>query len=173
MKTVYIPKGQTVAYDTLETEHLVVNGCLKVAHGLKAQTIMGGGVILAGTISADDIRAREIEAAAVYCLRLRAKRVQAAEVMASERASVSCYLCADYVAATHLTVGLYEVGKIDAIEVVSLPPVKRVHPFWTLLAAVLCPVQVLLAMVRSVFCTGEVMDAEYRQAADDMSRPAA
>ncbi|MCI8399281.1 MAG: hypothetical protein HFF90_07760 [Oscillibacter sp.] len=173
MKTICIPKGRTVAYDTLETEHLVVNGCLKVAHGLKAQTITGSGVILAGTISADGIRAREIEAAAVYCLRLNAKRVQAAEVMASESAVVSCYLCADYVATTRLTVGLYEVGEIDAAEVVNLPPVKRVHSFWMLLATLLRPFQVALSLLRSVFCTGEVMDAEYQQMPDDSSRPAA
>ena len=80
MKTMCIPKGRTAAYDTLETDRLVVNGCLKVAHALKAKTISGSGVIFAGTLSADGIRAREIEAAAVYCLRLSAKRVQAAEV---------------------------------------------------------------------------------------------
>ena len=97
MKNLYIPKGQALNYDTLETEHLVVNGILNVAHGLKARTISGDGLVLAGTVSADDIRVRELEAASVYCLRLAAKRVQAAEVFASESAAVSCYLCADYV----------------------------------------------------------------------------
>ena len=109
----------------------------------------------------------------MYCLRLNAKRVQAAEVMASESAVVSCYLCADYVATTRLTVGLYEVGEIDAAEVVNLPPVKRVHSFWMLLATLLRPFQVALSLLRSVFCTGEVMDAEYQQMPDDSSRPAA
>lgn len=173
MKTIYIPKGQTMVYDALETERLVVNGCLKVAHGLKAQTITGGGVILAGTISADDIRAREIEAASVCCLRLNAKRVQAAEVFTSESAVVSCYLCADYVATARLTVALYEVAELDASEVVSLPPVKRVHPSWMLLATLLYPVQMVLSLFRSVFCGGKVMDAEYQQATDDTSCPAA
>lgn len=104
MKKMYIPKGLTVTYDSLETEYLVVQGCLKATHGLKAKTIGGDGVIIAGTISADDICAREIEAAAVYCLRLAARRVQAAEVFASESAAVSCYLSADYVAADRLMV---------------------------------------------------------------------
>lgn len=167
MKAIYIPKGRTAAYDTLEAERLVVNGCLKVAHGLKAQTISGSGVILAGTISADDIHAREIEAASVCCLRLSAKRVQAAEVFASESATVSCYLCADYVSTARLTAALYEVAELDAGEIVNLPPVKRVHPFWTLLAAILLPFQTALAMVRSVFCAGEVMDAEYRQVQEE------
>lgn len=165
MKMIYIPKGQTMAYDTLETERLVVNGCLKVAHGLKAQTITGGGVILAGNISADDIRAREIEAASVCCLRLNAKRVQAAEVFASESAAVSCYLCADYVAADRLTVALHDVGKIDAREVIALPSKKRslfrlllasaLRSFWTSLTA--RPVK------------AEVMDAEFKPAGEDES----
>ena len=30
MKTVYIPKGETVRYETLTTDRLVVKGCLKV-----------------------------------------------------------------------------------------------------------------------------------------------
>ncbi len=172
MKTVYIPKGKTASYDSLETEHLVVNGCLKVTHGLKAKTITGAGVILAGTISADDIRVREIEAASVCCLRLNAKRVQAEEVLASESAVVSCCLCADYVASAHLTVAFYKVGEIDAGKVVNLPP-KKIHPFWMLLATVLRPFQVLLSVVRAVFCAGEVMDAEYHQVPEDVSRPAA
>ena len=173
MKTICIPKGQTVACDTLETERLVVNGCLKVAHDLKAQSITGGGVILAGTISADDIRAREIEAASVCCLRLNAKRVHAAEVFASESAVVSCYLCSDYVATARLTVALHEVAELDAGEVVNLPPVKRAHPCWMRLAALLRPFHVVLSLFCSVFCGGEVMDAEYRQVLDDTSRPAA
>lgn len=168
MKTMCIPKGRTAAYDTLEADRLVVNGCLKVDHALKAKTISGSGVILAGTISADDIRAREIEAASVYCLRLSAKRIQAAEVFASESAVVSCYLCADYVAANRLTVALHDVGKIDAREVVNLPQ-KKVHPFWMLLAAVLRPFQVLMSVFRAVFHTGEDLDAEYRQVREKSS----
>lgn len=39
MKTVYIPKGHTVCYESLETEHLVVEGCLKTTCGVKAKTI--------------------------------------------------------------------------------------------------------------------------------------
>lgn len=198
MKTVYIPKGVTAVYDSLETDHLAVQGCLKVAHGLKAKTISGNGVIFAETISADSIHAKEIEAASVYCLRLTAKRVQADEVFASESAVVSCYLCADYVLSARLTVGLYQVGKLNACEIISLPvETKRPHPFWMLLATILHPFQAVLAMLRlppenahsfwmllatilhpfqvllAAFRTGEVMDAEYRQVTEDVSRPAA
>ena len=40
MKTVYIPKGHTVCYESLETEHLVVEGCLKTTCGVKAKTCL-------------------------------------------------------------------------------------------------------------------------------------
>ena len=29
MKTIYIPKGETIRYESLATEHLVVHGCLQ------------------------------------------------------------------------------------------------------------------------------------------------
>lgn len=165
MKTMYTPRGQALNYDSLETEHLVVNGVLNVAHSLKARTISGDGLILAGTVSADDIRVREIEAASVYCLRLAAKRVQAAEVFASERAAVSCYLCADYVAADRLTVALHEVGKIDAHEIIVLTPKKR-SLFRLLLVSALRALWV--SKIRPFF-EGEVLDAEYRQVQEDPS----
>lgn len=158
MKTMYIPKGETVSYDTLETERLVVNGCLKVDHSLKARTISGAGVVIAGTVSADDIRLRELEAASVYCLRLAAKRVQAAEVFASESAAVSCYLCADYVASDRVTVALHDVGKVDAREVAVLTQKKR-SLFRLLLASALRSVWLSLTAPRP----GQVMDAEYCQ----------
>ena len=94
MKTVYIPKGETVSYESLVTERLVVEGCLKTAYGVKAKTISGTGVICAGTIAADSIRAGDLEADAVICKRLLAQRVEAPEVFASESAVVSCYLSA-------------------------------------------------------------------------------
>ena len=50
MKTVYIPKGETVRYESLMTEHLVVHGCLQVSNGIKARTIAGQGTINAGSI---------------------------------------------------------------------------------------------------------------------------
>ena len=53
MKTVYIPKGETVCYESLETERLVINGSLNVAGGVKARIISGCGSISAGSVEAD------------------------------------------------------------------------------------------------------------------------
>ena len=88
MKTVYIPKGETVHYESLVTEHLVVHGHLHVTYGIKAKTITGKGVINAGTIDADTVCIDDVEAASVICKRLIAKRAQAPEIFASESAAV-------------------------------------------------------------------------------------
>ena len=40
MKTVYIPAGETVKYESLVTENLVVDGCLKVVYGVVTLLIM-------------------------------------------------------------------------------------------------------------------------------------
>ena len=141
MKTVYIPKGETVSYETLETDRLVVKGCLKVTYGIKARTISGGGIITAGNVSADDIRVDDLEAASVTCQRLIAKRVQTPELFAFESAAVSCFLSSAYVAAGKLTVALSEIDEVKADEVIYLKPRKRslfrlllasaLRSFWT------------------------------------------
>ena len=145
MKTVYIPKGETVRYETLATDRLVVKGCLKVTYGIKARTISGGGMITAGTVSADDIRVDDLEAASVTCQRLIAKRVQTPELFAFESAAVSCFLSSAYVATGKFTVALSEIDEVKADEVIHLKPRKRslfrlllvsaLRSFWTSLTA--------------------------------------
>lgn len=136
MKTVYIPKGETVRYESLTTEHLVVHGCLEVARGIKARTIAGSGTVRAGAVNADVIRVDDMDAGSIVCKRLLAKRVQSPEVYASESAAVSCFLAASYVEAGKLTVTLSEVDEVNAAEVVNLTPKKRTL-FGTLLASLL------------------------------------
>lgn len=145
MKTIYIPKGETVSYETLETDRLVVKGCLKAAYGIKAKSISGGGVISAGTVSAGDIQVDDLEAGSVICQRLIAKRVQTPELFASERAAVSCFLSSAYVETGKLTVALSEINEVKADEVIHLKPRKRslfrlllasaLRSFWTSLTA--------------------------------------
>ena len=43
MKTIYIPKGETVSYENLTTDRIVVKGCLRVLDGIKAKSISGNG----------------------------------------------------------------------------------------------------------------------------------
>ncbi len=163
MKTVYIPKEETVRYETLATDRLVVKGCLKVAYGIKARTISGGGMITAGTVSADDIRVDDLEAASVTCQRLIAKRVQTPELFAFESAAVSCFLSSAFVATGKLTVALSEIDEVKADEVIHLKPKKRslfrlllasaLRSFWTSLTA--RPVK------------DEVMDADFEPVKKD------
>lgn len=125
MKTVYIPRGETVTYENLTTERLVVEGCLNVSCGLKAKTISGGGFIEAGRVSAGDIRVDGLECASVACTRLIAKRVETSELFASESAAVSCLLSADYVKAGRLFVGLSDIDEVKADEIINLRQKKR------------------------------------------------
>ena len=118
MKTIYIPKGETVRYESLATERVVVKGCLKVSGDIKARFITGGGAIYAGAVSADDIRVDDLDAASVTCQRLIAKRV-------SDSAAVSCCLAASYVETGRLTVTVSEISEVTAEEVINLTPKKR------------------------------------------------
>lgn len=104
MKTIYIPKGETIRYESLATEHLVVHGCLQVTCGITAKTITGYGTVHAGTVNADVIRVDDMDAGSIVCKRLLAKRVQSPEVFASESAAVSCFLSSAYVETGKLTV---------------------------------------------------------------------
>ena len=157
MKTVYIPKGETVHYESLVTEHLVVHGHLHVTYGIKAKTITGKGVINAGTIDADTVCIDDVEAASVICKRLIAKRAQAPEIFASESAAVSTFLSAAYVETGKLTVAISEIDVVEAQEVVNLKPKKR-SLFGTLLASVLRSFWTAMT-VRGE--KAEVMDAEF------------
>ena len=155
MKSVYIPKGETVHYESLVTERLVVHGHLHVTYGIKAKAISGKGVINAGTIEANTVCMDDVEAASVICKRLIAKRAQ--EVFASESAAVSCFLSAAYVETGKLTVAISEIDVVEAQEVVNLKPKKR-SLFGTLLASVLRSFWTALTVQNA---KPEVMDAEF------------
>lgn len=163
MKTVYIPKGETVHYESLATEHLVVHGRLHVTYGVKAQSITGSGVIDAGSINADTVCIDDVESGTVICKRLIAKRVQAPEVFASESAAVSCFLSAAYVETGKLTAAISEVDEVVAQEVVNLTPKKRTL-FGTLFASMLRSFWTALTAPRQ---KAEVLDAEFVPAQED------
>ncbi len=177
MKTVYIPKGETVSYENLTTECLVVEGCLKVSCDLKAKKIIGSGFIEAGRVSASDIRADDLECASVACARLIAKRVETSELFASESATVSCLLSADYVKAGQLFVGLSDIDEVEADEIINLRQKKR-GLFRFLLASSLRSWWTRLTVPHD----DDVVDAEYevrepapvvRLATEKENRPAA
>ena len=157
MKTVYVPAGETVKYESLVTENLIVDGCLKVVYGVKAKSISGRGVISAGTVYADDISIGEIEAAAVVCVRAAAKRIDAPEVYASEALAVSCFLSAAYVETGKLTVALSDVDEAKADEIIHLPRADK-----SLLGMLIASFfRSLRARLFAKPAVGEVLDADF------------
>ena len=120
MKKVFIPAGESRSYETLVTEHLVVDGHLNVVNGLKAKTISGNGVITAGEVSADVCHIGELETATAIFRKLMARRVSAAEVFASDCACVTHFLSAACVETGRLTVSVSEIDKVNADEIITL-----------------------------------------------------
>ena len=168
MKTIYIPKGETVSYENLTTDRIVVKGCLKVLDSTKARRISGNGTIYAGSVSADDIRVDDLEAASVTCKRLIAKRVQTPQLIASESAAVSCYLAASYVETGKLTVAASEICEAKAEEIIHLAPRKRTL-FGLLLVSAL---RSLWTKLTAPAVPDEPVDAEWRPAAAEPEKPA-
>ena len=125
MKTIYIPNGETVHYESLVTDRLVVQGCVDVDGSIKAKIICGGGAVYAGAVHADIIHVDDLETSETVCKRLLAKRVHTPTLIASECAAVSCYLSAGYVETGKLTVAVSEIDQLKADEVVNLSPQKR------------------------------------------------
>ena len=120
MKKVFIPAGESRSYETLVTEHLVVDGHLNVVNGLKAKTISGTGVITAGEVSADVCHIGELETATAIFRKLMARRVSAAEVFASDCACVTHFFSAAYVETGRLTMSVSEIDKVNADEIITL-----------------------------------------------------
>lgn len=167
MKTIYIPKGETVCYENLVTGRIVVNGCLKVLGDIKAKSIAGSGVIYAETVSADDIRVDDLEAASVTCRSLLAKRVQTPQLIVSDSAAVSCYLAASYVETGRLTVAASEICEAKAEEIIHLAPKKRTL-FGLLLVSAL---RSLWTRLTTPAAEDKPVDAEWKPVDEDIPQP--
>lgn len=122
MKNLYIPKGETVHYETLFCPHIVNDGVLQVSGSICADTITGSGMIDANTVSARHISAMNVDCLSLMAETLTAERVTAVEVIVSGAATISCCLDAEYVEAPKLTVAKSKVGTLRATDVVNLPP---------------------------------------------------
>ncbi len=155
MKTMYIPCGETVVYESLATDHLVVDGCLRVTNDVRANSITGHGVVIAGKVSADDIRVDEVEAASVVCRRLLVKRVETPELFASESAAASCCMAASYVETPRLTVAVSEIDEVKADEVIHLAAKKHSLFGLLFLAALRSLLTALIAKIKSIEVAGE------------------
>lgn len=159
-KTIYIPKGETVCYDQLYADRIIVDGCLRVEKALDAKVIGGNGSIHAGKVSANTIHTDYLDACSVMCKRLFAQRVDAPELFASECVVVSCVLSACLVETPKLTVSLYEVEELKVANM-TVVPAKRWSVFGILLFTT---IQAVIAAISDKFSKGVAMDADYEAA---------
>ena len=166
MKTMYIPCGETVVYESLATDHLVVDGCLRVTNDVRANSITGHGVVIAGKVSADDIRVDEVEAASVVCRRLLVKRVETPELFASESAAASCCMAASYVETPRLIVAVSEIDEVKADEVIHLAAKKRSLFGLLFLAGLRSLLTALTARIKSIEVVGEEHTPEAGKASE-------
>lgn len=157
MKSIYVPKGETICYESLYADRIVVDGCLEVDRGLDAKVISGNGIIHAGKVTANTIRISTLDACSVMCKRLLAERVDAPEVFASESVTASCVLSACMVDTPKLTVAVCEVEELKVKDVVKVPA-KR----WSLFGILLYTTfQSLWFFLRETMTRGEAIDADY------------
>lgn len=172
MKTIYIPKGETVRYHDLHADRIIVDGCLRVECALTAKVIGGNGVVHAGKVSANTIRTGYLDACSVLCKRLLAERVDAPEVFASECVVVSGVLSACMVETPKLTAAIYEVEELKVKDLVSVQAKQR--SIWAILF--ITTLQAIIAAISARLSKTETMDADYEAAgstAEDTATPAA
>lgn len=119
MKKLFVPRGESVAYQSIHTDKLVVKGYLEVDDDVRARHISGNGIIVAGSISADTLFMDEVEAGVVTADKIVAHRMTAPDCR-GKVIMVTGYLGAERVKAGKLTVGLSDIREVEADEVVNL-----------------------------------------------------
>lgn len=134
MKTVYVPKGETVSFCDLATDHIVVKGHLLVSGDLTAKSISGPGSVEAGEICANRINVGELRSYQVRCDELTAGQAEVLEVFASQRIAVSSKLTAGFVKTKRLAMARNEIEAVEAGEIICLSAKPR-RMRWFLLAA--------------------------------------
>lgn len=172
MKTIYVPKGETVRYHDLYADRIIVDGYLRVECSLIAKNIGGNGAIHAGKVSANTIRTGYLDACSVLCKRLLAERVDAPEIFASEYVVVSGVLSACMVETPKLTAAIYEVEELKVKDLISVQAKQR--SIWAILF--ITTLQAIIAAIAARLSKAATMDADYEVAestAEDASTPAA
>lgn len=125
MKTVYVPKGETVSFCDLATDHIVVKGHLFITGDLTAKSISGPGSVEAGEICANRINVGELRSYHVRCDELTASQAEALEVFASQRIAVSGKLTARFVKTKWLAMARNDIEAVEAGEIICLPTKSR------------------------------------------------
>lgn len=126
MKKIYIPKGETVRHNNLNTDKLIVKGTLHVSGKIVAKEILGGGVIEAREIVCDDLHAYSVNADFITAVRVVADKLFVRfECRATEHIAVTGFIGAGYVSAGKLSMTLSDIASCDADEIITLPQRRR------------------------------------------------
>jgi len=125
-KVMYIPKGQTVAFDNLYCENLIVLGTLIVRGRLVARNIRSTkGHICASSISAKSLVGNTVDADVIVVDRLIANQVDALEIRVTENMAASSFVKADLLKAGKVTLADSEIGDLQSDDVTYLTAKKR------------------------------------------------
>lgn len=126
MKKVFIPKGETVVYDELNTGVIVVKGTLKVTGKLTASFIQGGG----GRVEAEEIQCDTIEVGTVQAEILTARKVVGKKLFIRDCIATDAVMATDFIESLHvltkfLYISLSSISQCDAEEIIMLSQKKR------------------------------------------------
>lgn len=125
MKTMYIPKGTVMRYESINTDTLIVKGQLIVKGIIQAKRISGSGVIEAHKIIAHTIIADVIDVEHIFAKKVVANKVFCISSKVSFGVLAKDYIEAYNVETPKITITLSKIERIEANEIIRLVPKKR------------------------------------------------
>lgn len=125
MKKVYIPKGETVTYDRLDTVNIVVKGTLIVRGKLTAKFIQGGGRVEAEEIQCDTIEVDTVQAEILTARKVVGKKLFVRDLVATDAVMATDFIESLHVLTKSLYITLSSISQCDAEEIIMLSQKKR------------------------------------------------
>lgn len=121
MKKVYVPKGETVQFNELSTETVIVNGHLKVLGKLTAKRIQGKGTVEAIHVVSDTIAVDTLTVGHVTAQKIAVKKLLLASDCRAHEIVVTDFIEANHVQAHKLSMTLSSIEVCEADEIITLP----------------------------------------------------
>lgn len=125
MKKVFIPKGETVTYDQLNTLSIVVKGTLIVRGKLTASFIQGGGRVEAEEIQCDTMEVGTAQAEIVTARKVVGKKLFVRDLVATDAVMATDFIESLHVLTKSLFITLSSISQCDAEEIIMLSQKKR------------------------------------------------
>lgn len=125
MKKVFIPKGETVTYDQLNTLSIVVKGTLIVRGKLTASFIQGGGRVEAEEIQCDTMEVGTAQAEILTARKVVGKKLFIRDLVATDAVMATDFIESLHVLTKSLFITLSSISQCDAEEIIMLSQKKR------------------------------------------------